>query len=376
MNLSDPLWSHSHGDVSASTNTSLSAVTPPTTIPNLQQRMFTPREESGIFSSVATNATVSSAITSPTANSSFSQSQTDQILSAITRAGGGVHLWTFTTFWYTACTATAVTVLLPLLSSSTFRSIFLFSYNYRHIWHITVFSFVLGSVFVLDVYVPRFYLVLIFAIPQGIFLMVRLMQIRKDMKHRKRWVVYATILGTCLAIDLTPGGPADPHRVHPGGNIGLTTLVPTLSLFFIWIQPNFSLISQDRLITWTERTALWPSPRFSLSRMYDKRPRLTWTLVFMFLEGLNAISAIFLKCAVYIVVTSIPLGLYAVGRVTTQDSLKLRRTSLSTYLFLFNLAISCVLHSLIPLFYIGTVLLFSFLYLYFENVYIIPFLSA
>lgn len=165
MNVSDPLWnSPTPIPISIiSSSSSQIASTQPQRYLELYQRA-TPTTSSYPNTS---STTIYEGSASPTAvTGDFLQSQTDQIVNAITSSTGGAPLWTFKSSWYIAVIVTVLTIMLPLVAGRTFRGILRFSYNHKNYWHVAVFSIVFAVLVVLDIFIHPVIFLAVFGGPQ------------------------------------------------------------------------------------------------------------------------------------------------------------------------------------------------------------------
>ena len=121
-----------------------------------------------------------------TVDMGFSQSQTDEIVAAITSAGSGNYLWTFKSFWYIAVILTALTIIVPIVAGGTFRALLRFSYNHQHYWHFAALVIILAVPIVLDIFIPPLIFLLIFAFPQWFFCALQLRKAQRTRKKMKR----------------------------------------------------------------------------------------------------------------------------------------------------------------------------------------------
>jgi hypothetical protein len=151
MNVSDPLWNNPAGN-STSSSTATTSSLAATGTAQIEGPKLLLRQALETTSSLSASFTTTSlgTVTPTPGGNNFSQSQTDQIVAAITHSGGSGHLWNFKSFWYIAVIVTALTIMLPLVAGGILRATYRFSYNHKNYWHIAVFLFVLGVLIVLD----------------------------------------------------------------------------------------------------------------------------------------------------------------------------------------------------------------------------------
>jgi hypothetical protein len=354
MNLSNPLWNTQNETPTSSITTNItqplrqdSIQTEPLLLPNSFE------EALASISSALVESPTMTFTTSPTASGdTFSQSQTDQIIAAITTAANGSYMWTFESFWYIAVIVTALTILLPLIAGPTFRATLRFSYNHKNYWRIAVFLIVLACLIILDIFIPPAIFLGIFGIPQGIIALWKLWQAEIYGKEKKRWAAYTTLLAVCVAIDLVPpGATVVTGFIHFGQNIGVTGFFPSLYLFIIWIQTDKPVFSTGQLLTWVEKVTPEKIKNWDSNLLYTKHPKTSKWLAIVFLEMVNVLFSIFLPGYIYLLAGSVPFGLYGIDRLicTRRDKfLKLKWAG-----FLIILGISIFMYTLTLLFILG-----------------------
>jgi hypothetical protein len=359
MNVSDPLWNSPAGNSTSSSNATTypSAATSTTQLEKaqlvLRQALSTTSSE--IVASLT--ATSIGALTTPGGNG-FSQSQTDQIIAAISNSGGGGHLWTFKSFWYIAVIVTALTIMFPLVAGGILRAIYRFSHNHKNYWHIAVFLSVLGVLIVLDYFMPTPIFLGIFGAPQAILALWQLYQVEKSGKNKRRWAGYTTLLAICVGVDLVPeGATVVTNFIHFGQSIGLTGFLPPLYLFIMWIQPGNSFLTKNNFLTLVDNitpevATKWDSNKLGLVMLLGAG------------EGINSMLGILLPGNIYILGLSVPLGMHGLDRLIFMSRNK-RSFDVGIWVaFLCVLASSIVLYVYTSVYYVGPVGLFPCLYLY------------
>lgn len=354
MNISDPLWNTpSH---SSNSPTSVTTTQPPSTgVPSAQ-----PEQLIKLFRKALTSTTSSMRAPS-TSGSDFSQSQTDQIVDAITNNGGS-HLWTFKSFWYIAVIVTAITIMLPLVAGKIFRAVLQFTYYYPHYWQIAVFSGIFVTPIVLDETIPPIIFLGIFGIPQCLLLAAQsVKRLGRFGRKKKRWAGYATIFAVCVGVDLpTALFSADASNIRHfhrfGRNTGLTGILPPLYLFILWIQPTSSFFTKDKILRLIDAFL----PNFIKNSDFNTRhPFIFYQALAIALEGVNACLSILLPGFIYILGTSVPIFLYGLNGLSCASSPSL----IVFWMIYFAILGSSILAWLQTiLFSVGSVALFPLLY--------------
>lgn len=133
-------------------------------------------------------------------------------------------------------------------------------------------------------------------------------------RKKRRWTGYATLLATCIGIDLIPLGAISVDALknfeHFGQNIGLTAFLPTTHLFILWIQPSSSLLTRESFIRFIDKRASGFVKNWDSNPIYTKYPKLCKICGVLFLLILNCICGYFFPKLVYLLATAVPFGLY------------------------------------------------------------------
>lgn len=258
---------------------------------------------------------------SSTNTSTLTQSGVDAIVSAI-KSQSSPHLWSFKQFWYIAAAATAITILLPLIAGTTFRTTLRSFNHYKSYWRVSLFVPVLAAVITLDVVIPPAVFLIVSAVPQCIFVVWRLGWAHIKGRQKKRWIGFATVLGVCIVSDLSiPGATQARKIINFGGNIGLTGWIPTSYLFVVWIQAEPPLISLTRMNRVKElfapriKSIAGGMRRIRESRTYKSHKLAYDYLLFGVAASINAGVSYLTPGLIYPVATGIPLSLYSLDKL-------------------------------------------------------------
>ena len=365
MNIRDPLfpemWKPSRGpDYSSETSTANLGLHIPDSlfIGNIAHQ---PAADTTVPSIIDVSTTsLASLVTSATSLPDFSQVQTDANVSAINEASSAPspHLWNFVQFLYISLALSVATIVLPIIAGPVFRVTIRSFYKYKVYWRIGMFIFVLSSTIVLDIYIPPLPFEVVFAAPQAVFAVYKLVETQFRRRQKKRWSGYATLLALCIVIDFeAPAARAVKTFIHYGKNVGLAAFIPTLYLFVIWMQTDPPIVGHSRLLSWRARL------RSRIPRRRGQRNirYLGFCAVLGFI-GINSMLGALLPGLIYVIATGIPFGLYAIDKLVTSVSERkhLKRwatfavvVGLSLVMQLFGLAYFVGISALLPSIYLG-----------------------
>lgn len=308
MNIRDPLWPSNPSKQSSSNSTTASQTSSAANkliqlfapVSNIALAAITPSSSTSGESSTAVLTTVA---TTSVDQASFSQNQTDALISAI--SSSGPHLWSFKSFWYIAAAVTAITILLLIIAGPvsrwTLRSIF----HYKNYWRAIVLVLGLGVIIALSELTYYLVSLVVFSVPQGLLGLWLLYRAWKTNKGKVRFTAYMTILVVCIFLDL-----------NIFASFSFTGILPPLYLFIVWIQEDIRRFFAPALEKIGERFG-----HLRMPRIVHIHPTRCFLFLLLRLEGVNiAMSYIclyYVGYLVYMTAIGIRFGLYGIDKLIT-----------------------------------------------------------